>query len=99
MLKYEAILENPEKDFHKVIKFLNLDFDAEKFKKALRNSSFKEMKKIKENAKDEGRGIPFVREGSIYRKNIYPEDIEKRFIEKFEKLLKKFNYLDCEKYI
>jgi hypothetical protein len=46
VVKYEDMLANPEKEFKKILHFLEIEYSEEKFNKALLLSSFENLKKM-----------------------------------------------------
>jgi hypothetical protein len=53
-IKYEDMLDDPEKTFAQVVTFMNLDYFPEKLRDAVKWSSFEHMKALEEEAKTSG---------------------------------------------
>ena len=59
-IKYEDLLEDPEKTFAHVVNFLTLDFSQERLSDAVKWSSFERMKTLEEEAKFGGNDLVSV---------------------------------------
>ena len=53
-IKYEDMLDDPEKTFTQVVTFMNLDYSPEKLRDAVKWSSFEQMKALEEEVKTSG---------------------------------------------
>ena len=63
-IKYEDLLENPRREFIRVLSFLNLPIDFEKFEKALNATTFEKM--VEAEAAD-GYGVMHSKENPFFR--------------------------------
>mgnify|MGYP001220681077 FL=1 len=69
IVKYEDLLENPQKEFFKISKFIeklmNCKFDEEKIKNAIETTSFQTLQKLEEKGlfTEQGQGARFFNSG------------------------------------
>ena len=69
IVKYEDLLENPQKEFFKISKFIeklmNCKFDEEKIKNAIETTSFQTLQKLEEKGlfTEQGQGAKFFNSG------------------------------------
>tara|TARA_B100000989_G_scaffold135353_1_gene100570 strand:- start:2062 stop:2901 length:840 start_codon:yes stop_codon:yes gene_type:complete len=69
IVKYEDLLENPQKEFFKISKFMeklmNYKFDEEKIKNAIESTSFQALQKLEEKGlfTEQGKGTKFFNSG------------------------------------
>lgn len=94
-LRYEDMLEKPFEIFSEIIKFLQMDYDAELARKTIEACSFDNMKK---QEKDEGFretvGQEFFHKGKAQRwKTDLEPDLQKKIVKAFEKEMKSVGYL------
>lgn len=106
VLRYEDMLKSPEESFRKVIQFINVPLDEQKLQRAIRNSSFKSLKKIEETEKSKEIHSPvfsgikavkgrykFMNKGRAGQSlGHLGKDVEARFNEKFKDILTHFRY-------
>jgi len=97
IIRYEDMLEKPFETFSKALSFLGFEIEKERLEKAIKFSSFKELKKQEEKDSFNEKPInskSFFRNGKI---NSYLDSLEKRMIkeikEKHKKTMKKFKYI------
>jgi hypothetical protein len=97
VLRYEDMLHKPEQAFGRVTQFLGLPVPLERLQRAIRNSSFKELK-----AQEESRGFreaskkasSFFREGRAeqWRDKLSPEQV-RRVIGDHKREMQRFGYI------
>ncbi len=97
VLRYEDMLENTYDVFKQAVEFLNLDFDENKLKKAIKFSSFKELKKQEKEAGFKEKPLKtksFFKTGKAgtWKTILTNEQIEK-IINNNKLVMKKYNYL------
>jgi len=97
VVKYEDMLSDPEKEFKKILHFLEIDYSEENYHKSLLLSSFENLKKMEKE-----RGFKekpshcksFFHVGkSGYFRNILSEKSIKMIIKAHHEILIKYNYI------
>ena len=96
--RYEDMLRNPVVAFGETVRFLNLPFDRDRLDKAIRFTSFEEMRRQESKSRFvEGHedGRKFFREGRIgsWRDRLGPDERD-RIIEAHAPMMKRFGYLN-----
>ena len=92
IVKYEKMLSDPIGTFSKILKYLSkiddVKIDSEKFKKALKQTEFKELQKMEkiQGFDEKGMGDVFFREGRI---GTWKKNVDIKIIQKMEKIFKK----------
>ena len=101
VLKYEEMLDDTERELDKVVRFVGLEYDSEKIKRAVKASSFKEMQKLEVEQHDEhiakfgvSKEILFVRKGQKGDwSNHFSKENEELFLSYHGKTLEKLGYI------
>lgn len=99
LVRYEDLLNNPEKVFGDVIKFCGLPFNKERVRKAVAFSSFSELQRQEREKGFKERSMKaedhFFRRGKAgsWREELSP-DLAMRLIESQGKTMRRFGYLD-----
>lgn len=107
-VKYDELKSNPEKNFSKIINFLDNEVDQEKLKQAILRSSFNNMRRIENNEKKknkfsevfwgnpdtEKKGLRFLNKGGVNQtlKHIAPE-LDEEFDRAFSAELEMYSYI------
>ena len=98
LMRYEDMQERPVKTFAALSKFLGLPEDPERVKRAIKFSSFRELKKQEENsgfieARPDGKSR-FFRAGKVGSwRGVLRDDLVERLIEKHREMMIEFGYL------
>ncbi len=91
IIKYEDMILNEINTFKKVINYLkeidDIEFDNDKFTKALKQTQFNELQKLEkaEGFSEKGKGKLFFRKGKI---GTWKDEVPSKIINKIEKLFK-----------
>ena len=97
VVKYEDMLVTPEKEFKKILHFLEIEYSEEKFNKALTLSSFENLKKteMESGFKEKPSNCKsFFHVGKAgYYRNILSEKAIKMIIKAHSDTLIKYNYI------
>lgn len=97
VVRYEDMLQNPNNEFKKILNFLGIPYNDEKFLNAIAYSSFDNIRKTeKEKGFKEkpAKCDTFFNIGkSGYYKNILPQESVKKIIDEHSLIMKKYNYL------
>lgn len=99
-IRYEDLMENPEKEAAKMLKFVNWELPQDKIRKAVGNAAFDNLKNVEEkyggiNEKrtEEGKKTAFFRKGQTNDwQNYFSQDDLKKFWRIHGKGMKAFNY-------
>ncbi len=98
ILRYEDMLENPEKEFSKVVEHFGMTVDAERLNRAIRFSSFKELKSQEEKegfVERSAKSKSFFTKGqSGHWKDELPPELADKIIKANRQTMKRFGYLD-----
>lgn len=101
LIKYEEILNKPQKQLEKILHYLGIEIDPKKMKDAIDASSFIKMSKLEfeqqsrvPTLSDSILKIPFIRKGTAgdYL-NYFDNSQEKKFIEIHFEALKRLDYI------
>lgn len=91
IIKYEDMVSNEINTFKKVINYLkeidDIEFDNDKFTKALKQTQFKELQELEkaEGFSEKGKGELFFRKGKV---GTWQDEVPSKIINKIEKLFK-----------
>jgi hypothetical protein len=100
-IKYEDMLRDTEKEFKKILKYSELEFNTEKINKALNNSSLKNMQQtesmnhdyLKQVRNFQNTGYGFVRKGVLGDwKNHFDDEMLAAFNLKYSKTMHEIGY-------
>ena len=95
VLRYEDLLEQPFKEFGKVVRFLKIDFDAKLLKKSIQACEFSRMQKAEQKTGfQEGVGQVFFHKGQANRWQAeLSQTHQDRIVKACREQMKAFNYL------
>ena len=106
LLKYEDLVENPNKEFNKLCDFINkisnINFDREKITQSINSNKFENLKKIEKSEgfvegrknKFSGKDIPFFNQGPNNNwKNNLTEEIKTKIEKEFKSEMIELGYL------
>ena len=98
VLRYEDLLARPEEEFSKVVEHFGMTVDPERLDRAIRFSSFKELKRQEETegfAERAQKSESFFTKGqSGHWKDELPPELADRIIKAHRQTMKRFGYLD-----
>ncbi|MRU14499.1 sulfotransferase domain-containing protein [Roseovarius sp. A21] len=98
VLRYEDMLERPEEEFSKVVEHFGMTVDPERLDRAIRFSSFKELKKQEKSTgfveRPEKSKSFFTKGQSGHWKDELPPELIDKIIKANRQTMKRFGYLD-----
>jgi hypothetical protein len=98
ILRYEDLLETPEQEFTKVVEHFGMTVDPERLDRAIRFSSFKELKSQEEKEgfleRSKASKSFFTKGQSGHWKDELPPELADKIIKANRQTMKRFGYLD-----